>query len=249
MYDNIGEKIKGLAKWTFIVEAIVAVITGIAMMMVGEGEELSFYGLLVMLLGPIAAWVSSWLLYGFGEIITKLCDIERNTRGAVNVDSDAFDNGYANEQPVYNSEVDIRSNSKQKSSTAENFYKSGSTQWSFEENTGNLTIVGNGKIDSYNDAFSSAPWSFYRSQIVSVTIKEGVTNIGDCAFSSCSSLTSIEIPASVTSIGYLAFSGCSSLTSINYSGTQEQWNKIDNIENASISKNCTIHCTDGDIVT
>ena len=249
MYDNIGEKIKGLAKWTFIVEAIAAVITGIAMMMVGEGEELSFYGLLVMLLGPIAAWVSSWLLYGFGEIITKLCDIERNTRGAVNVDSDAFDNGYANEQPVYNSEVDIRSNSKQKSSTAENFYKSGSTQWSFEENTGNLTIVGNGKIDSYNDAFSSAPWSFYRSQIVSVTIKEGVTNIGDCAFSSCSSLTSIEIPASVTSIGYLAFSGCSSLTSINYSGTQEQWNKIDNIENASISKNCTIHCTDGDIVT
>ena len=31
-YDNIGEKIKNLAKWAFIVEAIGAVITGIFLM-------------------------------------------------------------------------------------------------------------------------------------------------------------------------------------------------------------------------
>ena len=35
MYDNIGGKIKGLAKATFIVEAIAAVITGIALMAFG----------------------------------------------------------------------------------------------------------------------------------------------------------------------------------------------------------------------
>ena len=45
-------------------------------------------------------------------------------------------------------------------------------------------------------------------------IPKGITNIGDEAFSGCSSLTSIEIPDSVTSIGSGAFSGCSSLTSI-----------------------------------
>ncbi len=77
MYDNIGEKIKGLAKATFIVEAIAAVITGIAFM--AADEDMIPVGLLVMILGPIIAWVSSWLLYGFGELIDKTCDIARNT--------------------------------------------------------------------------------------------------------------------------------------------------------------------------
>ncbi len=48
----------------------------------------------------------------------------------------------------------------------------------------------------------------------SLTIPDGVTSIGNSAFSHCSSLTSITIPDSVTSIGDGAFSGCSSLTSI-----------------------------------
>lgn len=79
MYDNIGGKIKGLAKATFIVEAIAAVITGIAFM--AMDDDLAPVGLLVMILGPIVAWVSSWLLYGFGELIDKTCDIARNTYG------------------------------------------------------------------------------------------------------------------------------------------------------------------------
>ena len=78
MYDNIGGKIKGLAKATFIVEAIAAAITGISLMVVEE--DLIPVGLLVMLVGPIVAWVSSWLLYGFGELIDKTSKIEENTR-------------------------------------------------------------------------------------------------------------------------------------------------------------------------
>ena len=79
MYDNIGGKIKGLAKASFIVAAIAEVITGIALM--AADEDLILYGLLVLVVGPIVAWVSSWLLYGFGELIDKASDIERNTRG------------------------------------------------------------------------------------------------------------------------------------------------------------------------
>ena len=45
-------------------------------------------------------------------------------------------------------------------------------------------------------------------------IPNGVTSIGDCAFSGCSGLTSVAIPNSVTSIGRSAFSGCSGLTSV-----------------------------------
>ena len=41
-----------------------------------------------------------------------------------------------------------------------------------------------------------------------------VTDIGDGAFSDCTSLTSITIPNGVTSIGWNAFSDCTSLTSV-----------------------------------
>ena len=76
MYEKIGEKIKGLAIATFIVEVIASVIIGIVFLADGE-----WMGILILFCGPIVAWVSSWFLYGFGEIIDKLCDIEQNPRG------------------------------------------------------------------------------------------------------------------------------------------------------------------------
>ena len=77
MYDNIGSKIKGLAKVTFYVEAVAAIIGGIALMV--EDEDLAAMGLLLMIVGPLVAWVSTWLIYGFGELIDKACDIAQNT--------------------------------------------------------------------------------------------------------------------------------------------------------------------------
>ena len=55
---------------------------------------------------------------------------------------------------------------------------------------------------------------FYSTRAFSFTVADGVTSIGDLAFSGCSRLTSISIPDSVTSIGALAFDGCSGLTSV-----------------------------------
>ena len=59
-----------------------------------------------------------------------------------------------------------------------------------------------------NSAFSSC------SSLTSITLPEGVTSIGNCAFYNCSSLTSITLPEGVTSIGNEAFYSCSNLTSI-----------------------------------
>ena len=50
--------------------------------------------------------------------------------------------------------------------------------------------------------------------VKSITIPDGVTKIGDSAFSSCESLQSIDIPNSVTEIGDSAFEDCYSLQSI-----------------------------------
>ena len=46
------------------------------------------------------------------------------------------------------------------------------------------------------------------------TIPDGVTEIANCVFCGCTTLTSVNIPNSVTQIGKQAFYGCSSLESI-----------------------------------
>ena len=77
----------------------------------------------------------------------------------------------------------------------------GATLYDGEEDSDGL-IIGN------NTVKKCRPW------VISVTIPESVTSIGDYAFSGCTGLTSITIPNSVISIGENAFAACSSLTSI-----------------------------------
>ena len=78
---------------------------------------------------------------------------------------------------------------------------------------GELIIEGTGAMTNYENA-KATPWYDYNSLINDVTIKEGMTSIGNSAFYGCSSLTTITIPESVTSIGNSAFDGCINLTSI-----------------------------------
>ena len=78
LYENIGGKIKNLAKWIFIIEAIGAIITGLVLLF--TDEDLILYGLLTLVGGPIVAYVSSWILYAFGELVEKTADNENNTR-------------------------------------------------------------------------------------------------------------------------------------------------------------------------
>ena len=80
------------------------------------------------------------------------------------------------------------------------------------DSEGLLTISGSG--DMYDYGFPSAPWYGSRSRVKSAVIADGVTSIGQQAFSNCTSLTSVTIPDSVMSIGVLAFDDCTSLTSV-----------------------------------
>ena len=78
------------------------------------------------------------------------------------------------------------------------------------DSEGTLTIYGNGKMADYE--YHGGPWA--STKVKSVSIKSGVTCIGDYAFENCTCLTGITIPNSVTSIGRSAFHDCSSLMSI-----------------------------------
>lgn len=75
MYSNIGGKIKGAAKLVVFLVSFVSIIEGIAALERGIGAAIIF---LVVI--PVIAWISSWLIYAFGELVEKTCEIAENTR-------------------------------------------------------------------------------------------------------------------------------------------------------------------------
>ena len=85
------------------------------------------------------------------------------------------------------------------------------------DSEGTLTISGRGRIQR-DDSSPRMPWYSVRGVIRNAIIKEGVTGIGNYAFSDCFVLTSVTIPESVTGIGSYAFSDCVVLTSVTIPG-------------------------------
>ena len=85
--------------------------------------------------------------------------------------------------------------------------------WTFEEETGTLTITGSGNMSDYT---TSAPASWYplKKEIKSVKVEQGVTGIGSCAFNGYPVLESVELTDSVKKIGKYAFNSCSMLSSV-----------------------------------
>jgi methionine-rich copper-binding protein CopC len=59
-------------------------------------------------------------------------------------------------------------------------------------------------------------WAFHTcSRLTSISLPQGIKSIGDHAFDDCNNLKSISLPQEVTSIGKHAFYNCNKLTSIN----------------------------------
>lgn len=77
MFDQIGKKIKALAKVIFWIGAIPSFIAGCVVMgsdldlfgQRGGGAAGFLVGLLVIAVGVLISWLNSVLLYGFGELI------------------------------------------------------------------------------------------------------------------------------------------------------------------------------------
>ena len=101
-------------------------------------------------------------------------------------------------------------------SATENVVMSGeygeNLMWDFSEETGTLTISGNG--DMYECSTSERPWEFLYDRIKAVVVSDGVTSISDGAFIDFPELTDITIGKNVKTIGRYAFAYCTSLTEI-----------------------------------
>ncbi len=90
--------------------------------------------------------------------------------------------------------------------------------WSYNESTGELKISGTGAMYDYGYDKVQPWWNNYGYSIKKITVGEGVTHIGDEAFSDCKDMetmtTEVYIGKSVKSIGRAAFYDCDNIRSI-----------------------------------
>ena len=78
MFDNIGGKIKGVAKTACWIGIGVSVLVGFIFVVIGaesssgygsDDNVLAPLGIFIMLVGSFLSWIGSFFLYGFGQLI------------------------------------------------------------------------------------------------------------------------------------------------------------------------------------
>ena len=91
--------------------------------------------------------------------------------------------------------------------------------WSLNDQ-GTLKLEGSGLMDSYlNETLQ--PWAEYEDSIHSVIVQEGITSIGQCAFSNCENLTTVLLPESITTVEGCAFQYCTILSELDLPNSVE----------------------------
>ena len=72
MFNWIGAKIKGLTKIICGIGIIASVVSGGILL---SSSFTMIAGIVVIIFGPLLSWISSFLLYGFGELIDSVMHI------------------------------------------------------------------------------------------------------------------------------------------------------------------------------
>ena len=95
--------------------------------------------------------------------------------------------------------------------------------WTLDSD-GTLTIFGSGAMADYGEdpetnIIHNPPWADQKSNIKHLVVENGVTSIGDGAFSGCANLESIDLSKalSLITIGNHAFGSCTALESVDLS--------------------------------
>lgn len=118
MYENVGSKIQTVAKVFCVLIAFASIIAGFAMWVTTGNGVFS----LLMIFGPLFAWLSSLVMYGFGELIENVAIVKKSavsivklSKNVVAANNKIYDNN--DKIATSNSGKDDERNAKQ---TAEN---------------------------------------------------------------------------------------------------------------------------------
>lgn len=96
MFKKIDSKIKVIA-WLIFVIGLIAALAGI-IVLVGVGSESELIIGLVLMLCSIVSVFASWILYGFGVLVEKVCNI--SDRIALITENKGETNGQAAESKI-----------------------------------------------------------------------------------------------------------------------------------------------------
>ena len=115
MFNNIGKKIKTLAKVVCWIGIIGGIISGLSLIAVGAagsgitvssngstsfvgGMALIIAGIILLVLLPLLAWVSSFMLYGFGDMVDNVSELKQSNEEVLNRVSNIAQNVYYSAQ-------------------------------------------------------------------------------------------------------------------------------------------------------
>ena len=85
-------------------------------------------------------------------------------------------------------------------------------EWTLDE-MGTLEITGSGPVEDFGSA-ANTPW--HGKTVNQVVVHEGITELGDYAFRSCTKITDVTLPHSLVRVGVSAFEGCSKLKTVTF---------------------------------
>ena len=80
MFDNIGGKIKALAKVLCWIGIVLFVISGIVTMLQEQSDQAVLAGILTIIVGCLLSWIGSFFAYGFGQLIENTDELVRLKR-------------------------------------------------------------------------------------------------------------------------------------------------------------------------
>ena len=82
--------------------------------------------------------------------------------------------------------------------------------WTFDANTGTLTISGTGPMSDFYST-NPQPWKSLRNQITVLVVEPDITGLSYGAFEGCRNLKMVSLPSGLSKINSFAFYGCKSL--------------------------------------